>query len=227
MPSFRYRALGPDGRPETGQLEAPDRPAAVRRLASDGLTPTRITEAAANPVLDLLNVELTPKAGLKPAARAGLTRDLAGLAAASVPLDDALDLLGGGGGPIGEVARDLAQRLRGGASLSQAMAERADAFPRASVNLVRAGEESGDLAGALDRLAEMEEASEALKQKLISASIYPAFLILTAIGVIGVLIRIVVPQFAPIFDAAGRDQPRPPPHKLPISNAAADYGGFA
>ncbi|MGF1464158.1 MAG: type II secretion system F family protein, partial [Maricaulaceae bacterium] len=51
--------------------------------------------------------------------------------------------------------------------------------------------------------------------------------ILTAIGVIGVLIGILVPLFAAILDAAGRDLPGPTRLLLAISNAAADYGGFA
>ena len=70
--------------------------------------------------------------------------------------------------------------------------------------MVRAGEASGRLDKSLRELAELRERTEALQAKLTSALIYPAILVLTALGSVIVLLTVVVPQIEPMFAQRAR-----------------------
>ena len=80
-------------------------------------------------------------------------------------------------------------------------------FSKLYVGLVRAGEAGGTLPATLDRLATLLERERSLSANLRSALIYPALLIVAAIGSIVLLLDYVLPQFVPIFEQAGAELP--------------------
>src|SRR5699024_5652911 len=115
------------------------------------------------------------------------THQLATLLGAGQPLDRALTLLlelpeGASAQKLIERVRD---RVRGGSTLSRALQEEHDAFPRLYISLVRAGEAGGALESTLRRLADYLERAQALRSSVVNALIYPAFLL---VGVLGSLI---------------------------------------
>jgi general secretion pathway protein F len=98
-------------------------------------------------------------------------------------------------------------KVRSGSSLAAALAAEPRSFSRLYVGLVRAGEAGGTLPATLDRLATLLERERSLSANLRSAMIYPALLIVAAIGSIMLLLDYVLPQFAPIFEQAGAQLP--------------------
>ena len=198
MPAFAYQALDADGRTRRGTLQG-DTARAVRGLLRErGLDPLSVDEihqgmaGGAHPFA---------RRGLGGAQLALLTRQLATLIGAGLPIDEAL-------GALCEQAdnerqRGLTMSLRArvmeGASLAQAMAGFPDSFPDIFRATVAAGEQSGRLEIVLDKLADYAEARDALKQKILAAVAYPLLLTLVALAVVAGLLTWVVPQIVGVF----------------------------
>ena len=102
---------------------------------------------------------------------------------------------------------NVRDKVRSGSSLAAALAAEPRSFSRLYVGLVRAGEAGGTLPATLDRLATLLERERSLSANLRSALIYPALLIVAAIGSIVLLLDYVLPQFTPIFEQAGAELP--------------------
>ena len=111
------------------------------------------------------------------------------------------------GEATGRVLETLIARLREGRSLSQALAEQPAAFPEFFVASVRASERSGGLTEALARFAAYQTQLDAVRRKVVSASIYPLLLMFTGGLVLVFLLAYVVPRFAGLFAEAGLDLP--------------------
>ncbi|NER58986.1 type II secretion system protein GspF, partial [Pseudomonas sp. MAFF212428] len=101
--------------------------------------------------------------------------------------------------PMGELLARLLEQVKGGSSLSAAMAEERQVFSNFYLSLVRAGEAAGMLAQTLAQLAHYLERSQSMRSDMISALIYPAFLVVGVLGSLILLLAYVVPQFVPIF----------------------------
>lgn len=99
------------------------------------------------------------------------------------------------------------QRLEAGASIARAMSEHPGAFTPLMTAMVRAGEESGQLTRAFDRLAEFTEKAVRLRKRVVSALAYPAFQMVMAIVLIGGFVMFAVPRMQAIFDLLGGQMP--------------------
>jgi general secretion pathway protein F len=102
---------------------------------------------------------------------------------------------------------NVRDKVRSGSSLAAALAGEPRSFSKLYIGLVRAGEAGGTLPATLDRLATLLERERSLSANLRSAMIYPALLIIAAIGSIVLLLNYVLPQFTPIFEQAGAELP--------------------
>jgi general secretion pathway protein F len=207
VPTFAYRALTAAGERVTGRIEAADTRTAIQRLQAGGLIPI-----GAEPVAE--RAEGGGLAGLsvmggvaKPLTEA--TRELATLLGAGLTIEASLAMMGEAveSKRLKAALGQLLARVRGGRSLSQAMAEAPAIFPRVYVGMVRAGESAGRLGEALGELALLRERSQKLQEKVVSSLIYPSILALTALGSIIILMTVVVPRFEPLFAQAGKDLP--------------------
>ncbi len=138
-----------------------------------------------------------------------MTRELATLLRAGLPLDRALELLIqlAPTPPVIALLQQIRDDVRGGKSLSQALDARRDIFSRFYVNIVRAGEAGGALGVVLTRLAETIERNKELRESVTAALIYPTILICVAIASVMVLLVWVVPQFEQTFSQAGKALP--------------------
>ncbi|MCX7630461.1 MAG: type II secretion system F family protein [Geminicoccaceae bacterium] len=203
MALFAYRALTAKGERVSGEIEAPDARAAVARLQERGLFPITAEPVAPRATL--------PIAGGRRLARAvtEATRELATLLGAGQALADALGLLveTTEHRRLRAILAEVRQAVRAGKALSEALSARPEAFPRAYVGLVRAGEAAGNLPDVLRALALQREKSEQLERKLVSAAIYPCVLLLASLAAVAVLLLVVVPRFAPLFAQAGAALP--------------------
>ena len=216
MPLFQYKAVSVAGEAQEGVLDAPTHAGAIAHIKSLGLIPIRaaevgaiVSKATAANDESVISRSMFASRAISQAQLATITRELATLLKAGLPLDRSLEILI----QLGEhqAERDLMQSIRndvrGGAALSKALDAHRDVFSRFYVNMVKAGEAGGALAGVLMRLADYMERAKELRDTVVSALIYPAILMMVAALSIVVLLVFVVPQFKQIFDQAGKTLP--------------------
>jgi len=224
MPAYRFEASSADGRIERGVIDA-DSPRHARGLLRErGLVPIEVApvSAAATAARGAIGgrirtVELTL-----------LTRQLASLLAARLPLEQAL-------GAVIEQAERPALRDRlaavrsevvGGQTFAQALARHPRDFPDVYRALVAAGEQSGDLALVMERLADYVEARSALSQRILLAFTYPVIVTLVAIGVIVALLTYVVPQVVGVFSQTRQQLPFLTVALIAVSDFLRAWGGW-
>ena len=214
MPSFRWAAIDGGGDVVRGVMEAPDRAFVVERLQRQGQIVLRADPADRRRGLgELLQFELSAR-GIDKAALGEVTRELAIMLAAGQDLDRALRFVADNthSARARAVLGNVRDKVRGGSPLAAALASEPRSFSKLYVGLVRAGEAGATLPETLDRLATLLERERSLSANLRSALIYPALLVVAAIGSIVLLLEYVLPQFTPIFEQAGA--------KLPVETRA-------
>jgi general secretion pathway protein F len=218
MPIYRYRAVSTSGEVATGELDAANESEIVDRLRDRGLMPMQIAHASGT-------VLASPGAAAAKGARRrwfesktvtrdqllALTRELATLLRAGLPLDRALEVLISLAPtpPVAALLQGIRDDVRGGKALSQALDARREIFSRFYVNIVRAGEAGGALGEVLQRLSDTMERNKELRESVKSALIYPSLLVLVAVVSVGILLVFVVPQFEATFAQAGKALPIP------------------
>jgi general secretion pathway protein F len=198
MPAYRFEAATVAGRIERGTVDA-DSPRQARGLLRErGLTPIEL-----KPVEDgaRAGASMTIGGRLRDADLAMATRQLSSLLSARLPLERALSAV------VEQaerpVVRDRFAAVRsevvGGQTLAESMAKYPRDFPEVYRALVAAGEQSGDLALVMSRLADYVESRTALTQRVKLAFTYPAIVTVVALLVIVALLTYVVPQVVGVF----------------------------
>jgi len=198
MPAFAYQALDQAGKTQRGVLQGDTARAVRGSLRERGLNPLSVEEVREGAAQ---STSVFGRRGISSAQLALLTRQLATLVGAGLPIDEAL-------GALSEQAENerqrgmtaaLRARVMEGASLAQAMAEFPESFPEIFRATVGAGEQSGRLETVLEKLADYAEARDVLKQKILAALAYPLLLTLVATAVVAGLLTWVVPQIVGVF----------------------------
>ncbi|MFC0268763.1 type II secretion system inner membrane protein GspF [Kushneria aurantia] len=196
MPTYRYLALGPDGRRQRDVLQADSERQARQLLRERGLFPRRLeaVRSAEAP-------RRTQRGRLDSASLTLLTRQLATLIDAGIPISDALDALTRQAERQRERALLLAvgNRVREGYSLADSLRPHAS-FDLLYRSLVAAGERAGRLATVLTRLADYLERVQAQRQKARTALVYPLVLAGVSVAVVIGLMTWVVPRLAQQFE---------------------------
>ncbi len=213
MPRFLYRALNAAGELVEGERESGDRDRLIAALKKEGLRPLQALEKRRGGSLRTLALERR-RSRVDDAALVLFTRAVATLLGAGLPLEQALEEAAAGevSPAMRDVARKLLERVRGGMSFADALAERVDVFPPHYVGLVRAGEAGGTLEEVMRDLADAVERARNLRQEIRSALVYPVLVLVTAVGSLLILLLAVIPEFEPLFTGAG--------DSLPLSAAA-------
>lgn len=203
MPTYAYQAVDGSGKRTRGQAQAVSSGALARTLEERGLF--------------VLDVAESGEAG---AGRQGfrfgrrrevleVTRALAALLPVGMPLAQALNAASGvASGDVKAALQEVRARVERGDTLSTALAEHRNLFSPLYVGLVRAGERSGDIDAAFGRLAAQLERDEALRGKILSASIYPMLLATAGSVAVTVLLFFVLPRFVTLLEGSGAKLPR-------------------
>lgn len=209
MPRYRYEAVDASGEVLRDEMEAPSQEAVIAQLRDGGLLPLSVAEAKGGFLRSALGQPLFSKRrALSRKAVTLITQQLASLLSAGMPLDRALTILI-------SVSEDehtkallgrVQEKVRGGSALADAL-EAQGAFSRFYLNMVRAGEAGGALETVLKRLTEFLERSQALRETVTSALIYPIILLSVAALSVIILLTFVVPQFQRLFADAGKALP--------------------
>ncbi|MGK9167954.1 type II secretion system F family protein [Inquilinus limosus] len=225
MPVFAYKAIDGSGAVVEGRAEAADEASLTAKLEATGILPLSVAPVRMQAGRSG-GSGFGRRRGPKPGDITQMTRELAILAAAGQPLEQALMTLseGAGTGPVAGLAAQVLARVRAGASLSTALEEQGAVFPRLYVNMVRAGESSGTLDVVLERLADLRERGEKTREMVVSAMLYPVILIIVSLASVFLLLTFVVPQFETIFKDAGAALPTPTAIVIAIGRFCQEYG---
>jgi general secretion pathway protein F len=225
MPRFKYKAVNQAGDVLEGELTAASHAVVIERLKGEGHVPIRAEEigapAAAGPRRRLRRSRQVTARDV-----VVLTRQLSVLLRARLPLDRALSVLGGMAqdGPVKALVDDTLERIRGGATLADALEAHSEAFPSFYIGMIRAGEAGGSLDTVLVRLAETLERNQRLRDTVSSALQYPALVVVMAGFSLVILFVAVIPEFRPMFEEAGSALPLSTQVLLAIADAVEDYG---
>jgi general secretion pathway protein F len=207
MERFFYEAIDGQGRRVVDSDTANDRESLIMSLQSQGLVVVRWLEGDRPRRFHLTRRGKSLKSG----ELLQLTKELSHLLKSGLPLDRALSIIGESTPSSGvkTLLAQLKEAIRGGKSLSEAVAEKPGEFSELYINMVRVGEVGGVLPQALEKVAQFMERTEEIKRFIISSSIYP--IILLTVGLISILIIMgfVVPRFSGIFKDLGQKVPLP------------------
>jgi general secretion pathway protein F len=223
MPVFTYRAADRRGQTIDGVMEAADARAVIDRLRREAYFPIKVsTQAERAPLFSLGG----RGSRVRHRDLLALTQMLATLFEAGLPLDRALSILEelAVTPRVKTIVTDLLHSVRGGSSLSEALAKHHPRpFSRLYINMVRAGEKGGVLEVSLRRLAEFLEARAAFNEAVVSALAYP--LVITSVGAAAIifLMTFVIPRFATIFEDLGQAIPLPTQILMAVSAALQSY----
>jgi general secretion pathway protein F len=212
MAAFSFAALDNNGKEQRGVLEA-DSSRQVRQMLRDrGLAPLRIEPAVKVAIQrgrPAAGVVGSSGASLRVAELALITRQLATLLQAAMPLEEALAALGRQAEKqkVANIVLSVRSKVMEGHSLANSMAEFPGAFPGLYRATVAAGEHSGHLDLVLGKLADYTENAHASRQKVQMALLYPSLLLLVAIGIVSGLMAFVVPKVVDVITGQGQELP--------------------
>ena len=201
LETFNYKGVNRRGKKIDGEIKGTSIAEVKALLRQQGITPS--------------GVKKKPKPlfgdGSKITALdiAIVTRQIATMLGAGVPLVQSIDLIANGSDnkSLRTLMQKISVKVQAGLPLSETLREHPKYFDELYCDLVKSGESSGALDSIFDRLAIYKEKAEALKSKIKKAMFYPVAVIIVASIVTAILLMFVVPQFASIFAGFGAELP--------------------
>lgn len=207
MGAFEYVALDKAGKESKGLLEGDTAKQVRQVLRERNLLPINVAEVAKKE--SKRQSSFSMRRGLSPSELALLTRQLATLSAAGLPLEEALLAVGQQNEDprTQSILLGVRSKVMEGHTLADGLADFPQAFPELYRATVSAGEQSGHLDAVLDRLADFTESRQILQQQVKNALIYPIALVVTAVAIISFMLAYVVPKVVSIFENFGQELP--------------------
>lgn len=201
--SYRYVAVSSAGRRTRGVVTAVDEARAFERLRLQGLAPLSLKKDRRHDQRRARGAPLSER------ETAELVGNLADLLKAGADMRTALSILGARSArpSVTNLCRNLAGDIGGGEALDIAFGRHLGKRSALVGAMVAAGEASGDLSGGLARAADMIQARLKLQEKLTSILAYPAFVLISTVVAVLVLLLFVIPTLAPLTADAGVEPP--------------------
>ncbi len=223
MANFQYSALDAKGEQTTGVVAASTEADAIQQLRTQGLYPTQIVEegktkgkgkskaAPAKAAKGKAKAKGKGQVGgrVKPKNLMIFTRQLATLIDSGLPLLRSLTVLEKQepNPVLRATVSALAENVQGGSTFSESLAQHPKIFNKLYVNMVKAGELGGVLEIVLNRLAEYQEKAQKLKNKIVSAMVYPVIVMFIAVAILVFLMIFIVPKFKEMFANTNEELP--------------------
>ena len=216
MAVFNYKVVDRDGKNKKGTIEAPNRDGAEKKLKSEGYSIMSLTEQSS----PLGDIGLFKKK-VKSRDLGVFCKQFSAVIKAGVTIISALELMGDQieNKTLRKAIQDARTYVEKGGTLADAFRVNPDVFPPIMINMVAAGEMSGNLEICLDRLVEHFEKDNALTSKIKGAMTYPIVVLIVMVIVIIVVLVAVIPNFASMFEDMGTQLPL----ATRIMMAAADF----
>lgn len=229
MPTFQYKALNNSGKETKGSVQATDARTAITNLRQKAIFVLEIAEDSAEKAGLGKEVDLAFLSEWRSVPTQELIfffKQQTFMLRAGLPVLQALQLgrTQVTSGRLGRVLDKMIADIENGSPLSKAIAKHPKVFPPIVVSLILAGENTGELDVVMDRLADHLEKKAALKTQTINAMIYPAIVILAAIGVFIFLVIKIIPAFAKFFAGKGRGLPPSTQFLVDLSAFVLNYG---
>ncbi|MFD4372358.1 type II secretion system F family protein [Streptomyces sp. NPDC058486] len=229
MATFKYVAIGPDGRRATGVLKGSSVDGVTDSLTRQGYDVQSVKAEGRN----LLQLELTAEK-VDLVALSNFSRQMAAFIKAGVPLLDALEIIRAEAKDkkLGKVLGDVMDSLRFGESFAAAMAVHARALPPFYVSVLRSAEATGELDVVMDQLSRYIERDVEGRRTIRSALTYPILVMVLAVAVVLVLVIFVLPRFKLFFESFNAELPLPTRILLGFTDFVTAWypyivGGFA
>jgi len=199
--TFEWKGVNRDGKKTSGELRGASALEIKSQLKQQGVKPKTVRKKA--------NSLFKSDKKITAMDIAMVTRQIATMLAAGVPIVTTLEMLGRGHEKpkMRELLGTIVTDVQAGIPLSDSLRPHRQYFDDLYVDLVAAGEHSGSLDAVFDRIALYREKAEALKSKIKKAMFYPAAVVIVAVLVTALLLLFVVPQFEDIFNGFGAELP--------------------
>lgn len=207
METFSYTAVGADGKEKKGSIVAETREDAARSLKEQGLLPMSIGKQSA---LDKdINFSFGKKKGVKVRDLSVFCRQFSSIIKAGVNVINALSMMSEQteNKKLKAAIKNVQSNVEKGETLSSAMRSEGDIFPSLLVSMVAAGEASGSLETAIERMAIQFEKDAKISGMVKKAMIYPIILIVVMIGVVIAMMMFVIPNFMDMFEGLDAEMP--------------------
>ena len=237
MPDFVWRAATASGQITEGRITSASAALALKQLRSQGLAPISLDDQALGGALvDSVAAQSekgfapvkakVDKGPVKAADVLALSSELAIMLRAGLALDSALRVLieMSYKPSLSSLLQQMLDDVKSGTALSKALAKHPHLFGDFYVNMIRSGEVSGQMSSVLDRLVEHMEGQRALRESVVSATIYPAILLVVAILSLVGMLGFVVPQFEKLFMDMGDALPWPTKIVMEMGHLFTRYG---
>ncbi|WP_419958654.1 type II secretion system F family protein [Psychrobacillus psychrotolerans] len=204
MVVFKYNGRTSQGSLKKGTIDALNKQAAITKLRSQGINPRELEESNS-----ILHKEISIGAKVKNEDFVIYSRQFATLIRAGVSILESTRILAEQttSKPLKKALLSVEEDVRSGLSFSDATERYPKVFPQLFVNMIRAGEATGNLDESLERLAFSYEKQFNLKKKVQSTMAYPIILLVMTVFVAGFLMLTIVPQFVTMFDEMGAELP--------------------
>lgn len=206
METFSYTAVGTDGKEKKGSIVAETREDAARSLKDQGLLPMSIGKQSA---LDKdINFSFGKK-GVKVRDLSVFCRQFSSIIKAGVNVINALSMMSEQteNKKLKAAIKNVQSNVEKGETLSSAMRSEGDIFPSLLISMVAAGEASGSLETAIERMAIQFEKDAKISGMVKKAMIYPIILIVVMIGVVIAMMMFVIPNFMDMFEGLDAEMP--------------------
>ncbi|MDP9212228.1 MAG: type II secretion system F family protein [bacterium] len=207
MADYVYKARNAAGQVKTGEITAATEQAAAELLSEHKLILTKLQQKKersfdVSKVVNALN-----RVGMKD--KVIFTRQLGTMIRSGLPIVQALSILAEQtqNQKFRGIIEEVASGIEGGGSFSSMLARYPKIFDRVYVNMVKAGEASGQLDETLNRLATQQEKAYGIVKKVRGAMLYPAFVVAALIGATILMLIVVIPPLKNIFEGAGAELP--------------------
>ncbi|MCF7831276.1 MAG: type II secretion system F family protein [Candidatus Pacebacteria bacterium] len=220
---FNYKVLTQEGKQEQGTIDAISQDLAITALQRRGYVVVSVVEGGSKKWGDIVIFDSIPSKDI-----VMMSRQVSTLFEAQVSASRAFSLLAESSSnpTLRRSLSAVSQDIQGGMAISDAMKKHPMAFSNFYVNMVRAGEESGKFVETFDYLADYLEREFEIKSKTQNALIYPAFVILTFIIVMVLMLVMVIPKLSQILIETGGELPFYTKIVIWISQIFVDYGLF-
>jgi type IV pilus assembly protein PilC len=213
VPVFEYKGKTLAGASVQGELKANTKNDLERVLRQNRIIVNSISKKAPE-------LQIKFGTGIKKIEISRFTRQFATMISAGLPMVQCLDILGNQveNKELVKVVNSVKEGVQGGATLSESMARHPKVFDTLYTNMVEAGEVGGALDSILNRLAGYREKADKLVRKVKGAMVYPAVVVVVALGVTIGMLAYIVPVFAGMFSSLNAELPLPTQVVLDISN---------
>ena len=205
MPEYSYIAVTTDGQTKKGKMDAQDANKVNSVLKAEGLIPVKVKKAG----IFSRDIKINFEKKVTVKELAVFCRQIGSILDAGVPIVEALEMLTEqmANKTFAKAIADTRAEVEKGDTLAEAMKKRKEVFPSLLINMVEAGEASGNLDKSFSRMAVHFEKSSKIQAMVKKAMIYPIMLFSVALIAVVVMSVLVVPKFAKMFADLGSDLP--------------------